>query len=127
MSHFSIGEIMSAFICSDKHFAVVAKALFAQHTSAQQFADALKRENIKSVNYRYGESTRFRKVDMNTATPDDVNQYDGHDLLCLLTCIDYQSCEHPDYDRTRIDLAERLLRAQGNKRRLSTKPNLWAI
>jgi hypothetical protein len=53
---------MSAFICSDKHFAVVAKALFASPTQAQQFADALKRENIKSVNHRYNESYRFRKV-----------------------------------------------------------------
>jgi hypothetical protein len=127
MSHFSIGEIMSAFICSDKHFAVVAKALFASPTAAQQFADALKRENIKSVNHRYGESTRFRKVDMNTASPDDVNQYDGHDLMCLLACIDYQSCEHPDYDRTRIDIAERMLRAQGANQDASNKPNLWAI
>lgn len=118
---------MSAFICSDKHFAVVAKALFAQPTSAQQFADALKRENIKSVNHRYGESTRFRKVDMSTATPDEVKQYDGHDLLCLLNCIEYQSCEHPDYDRTRIDLAKRWLRVKGGNPNASNKPNLWAI
>jgi hypothetical protein len=121
---------MSAFICSDKHFAVVAKALFAQPTSAQQFADALKRENIKSFNHKYksyGEHARFRKVDLNAATADDVNQYDGHDVLCLLMCIDYQSCEHPDYDRTRIDIAERMLRAQGANQDASNKPNLWAI
>jgi hypothetical protein len=118
---------MSAFICSDKHFAVVAKALFAQHTSAQQFADALKRENIKSVNYRYGESTRFRKVDLNAATADEVKQYDGHDLLCLLTCIDYQSCEHPDYNNLYLELAQRWLRVQGANQDASNKPNLWAI
>jgi len=118
---------MSAFICSDKQFAVVAKALFAHETSAQQFADALKRENIKSVNYRYDEKTRFRRVDMNAATPDDVNQYDGHDLLCLLMCIDYQSCEHGDYNRTLIDLAIRMVRAHGNNHEHSRKEHLWAI
>jgi hypothetical protein len=118
---------MSAFICSDKHFAVVAKALFAQPTSATQFANALKRENVKSVNHRYDETTRFRKVDMNAATADEVKQYDGNDILCLLNCIDYQSCEHPDYDRTRIDLAERMLKAQGGNPNASNKPNLWAI
>lgn len=121
---------MSAFICSDKQFAVVAKALFASPTAAQQFADALKRENIKSVNYRYrdcAERARFRKVNLDAATADEVKQYDGNDILCLLKCIDYQSCEHPDYDRTRIDLAERMLKAQGGNPNASNKPNLWAI
>jgi hypothetical protein len=118
---------MSAFICSDKHFAVVAKALFASPIVAQRFADALKRENIKSFNHRYNESTRFRKVNLKAATADDVKQYDGHDILCLLNCIDYQSCEHPDYNNTYLGLAERLLEAQGNRCSSSTKPNLWAI
>jgi hypothetical protein len=118
---------MSAFICSDKHFAVVAKALFASPTAQQQFADALKRENIKSVNHRYKESTRFRKVDLNAATADDVNQYDGHDMLCLLMCIDYQSCEHPDYNNTYFSLAERMLRALGNNAEHSKREHLWAI
>ncbi len=118
---------MSAFICSDKQFAVVAKALFASPTAQQQFADALKRENIKSVNYRYNEKTRFRKVNLDAATNKDVAMYDGNDLLCLLTCIDYQSCEHPDYSNTYLDLAKRVLMASGCRRSTSNKPNLWAI
>jgi hypothetical protein len=118
---------MSAFICSDKQFAVVAKALFASPAAAQHFADALKRENIKSFNHRYDETVRFRKVNLDAATYDDVNQYDGHDIMCLLACIDYQSCEHHDYNNTHFLLAERLLHAQGNRCSSSTKPNLWAI
>jgi hypothetical protein len=120
---------MSAFICSDKHFAVVAKALFAQPTSAQQFADALKRENIKSVNYRYrdcAERARFRKVNLDAATADDVKQYDGSQILVLLMCIDYQSCEHPDYDNTRLDLAQRWLRVHGATE-ANVTDHLWAI
>jgi hypothetical protein len=120
---------MSAFICSDKHFAVVAKALFASPTSAQQFADALKQENIKSVNYRYkdcGDTKRFRKVNLNAATADEVKQYDGSQILMLLNCIHYQSCEHPDYDSTRLDLAQRCLRVQGANE-ANVTGHLWAI
>jgi hypothetical protein len=62
---------------------------------AQEVADALKRENIKSVNYRYRERTRFKKCDLSGAdlgvTPAEV--------LELIECLDYQSCEHPDYQR----------------------------
>lgn len=117
---------MSAFICSDKHFAVVAKALFSSPTEAQQFADALKRENIKSVNHRYNERSRFRAVNLNAATKEAVDQYWGHDLMVLLNCIRYQSCDHPDYDNTRNELAIRWLRATGSTES-NAKPNLWAI
>lgn len=117
---------MSAFLCSDKHFAVVAKALFTNGTAAQQFADALKRENLKSVNHRYHLKTRFHSVNLDSATAADVAQYYGSDIVVLLECIDYQSCEHPDYDRTRIDLALRWLSANGANK-TTAKLNLWSI
>lgn len=117
---------MSAFICSDKQFAVVAKALFAGGTSAQQFADALKRENIASYNYRYNEKVRFSRVKLDSATPDDMRLYSGDDILVLLQCIDYQSCEHPTYNRTLLDLAERFLEASGSTD-AKAQPNLWSI
>ena len=117
---------MSAFICSDKQFAVVAKALFAGGTSAQQFADALKRENITSYNHRYNEKVRVTRVKLDSATPDDMRLYSGHDILMLLRCIDYQSCEHPTYNRTLLDLAERFLEASGSTDD-EAQPNLWSI
>ena len=117
---------MSAFICSDKHFAVVAKTLFGSPREAQHFADALKRENIKSVNHRYNERFRFRSVNLDAATKEDTDLYWGHDILVLLNCIDYQSCEHPGYDLTRLELAQRWLRAIGSTES-KAKPNLWAI
>ena len=118
---------MSAYICSDKHFAVVAKHLFPGDLMRQQFfADQLKRENIKSVNYRYNERTRFRKVNLDDATAADLRLYNMHDALRLLECIDYQSCEHPICDDTSITLAMDLLRARGaDSDRART--NLWAI
>ena len=117
---------MSVFICSDRHFAVVAKALFAHPVQQQIFADALKRQNIKSFNWRYKEHNRFRKVRLDDASAEYVKAFDGHDVLQLLICIDYQSCEHPDYDDTLYSLAERMLKAQGANDK-AAKPNLWSI
>ena len=117
---------MSAFICTDKHFAVVAKALFASETSAQQFADALKQENIRSYNYCYKKKTRITRVNLNAATPIDVNAHLGHDILRLLQCIDYQSCEHPNYDDTLYKLAVRVLESQGADA-AKARENLWSI
>jgi len=117
---------MSAYICSDKQFAVIAKAMFAEPRNQQTFANHLKRENIKSVNYRYKETTRFTKVNLNAATQEEVNGYFGHDILKLLYCVDYQSCEHPDYDDTQYKLVARLLQAQGADSEQS-QPNLWSI
>ena len=120
---------MSAFLCSDKHFAVVAKHLFVTEDAQQFFADHLKRENIKSVNYRYahhGKPMRFRKVNLFAATPDDVQTYTIHDILRLLECVEYQSCEHPDRNEVPSVLAERLLKSLGADAELA-RPGLWSI
>ena len=117
---------MSAFLCSDKHFAVVAKHLFTTERAQQDFADHLKRENIKSVNWRYNERSRFHKVNLFAATPDDVQTYTIHDILRLLECAEYQSCEHPDHNEVPSVLAMRCLRAQGANTD-KVQPNLWAI
>jgi hypothetical protein len=117
---------MSCFICSDKHFATIAKMLFSQPHKQQSFADTLKRENIRSVNHRYGEKTRFRAVDLSTVSYADIVDYNGHDVLRLLECVDYQSCDAPKYDDTLLSLTQRLLMAQGAVSD-KTQPNLWSI
>ena len=86
---------MSAYICSDAHIATIAWWASADHVVAQEVADALKRENIKSVNYRYHEKTRFKKCDLSKA---DLGVLPA-EVLELVDCLDYQSCEHPDYKR----------------------------
>jgi hypothetical protein len=111
---------MSAFICSDRQFATVARFFFsADFKAAQHFADHLKRENVRSVNHRYGEKTRFSRVNMAEAcdgfTPDDI--------AAMLACIDYQSCEHPTYNVGPLQLANRLLIATGANREQST---IWS-
>lgn len=115
---------MSAFICSDKHIATVADHVFTlDPKAAQRFADELKRENIRSVNYRYRERTRFAPVDMTQSAKDE---YTMADAVKLLECLNYQSCEHPEYDQTRIACALGLLIARGANLTLA-KQGLWAI
>ena len=71
---------MSAFICSDRQFATVARYLFSSEATAQQFADHLKRENVRSVNYRYGLKGRFTRVNMAKA----CDGWTGHDIAAML-------------------------------------------
>jgi len=115
---------MSAFICSDKHIATVADHVFTDGDDAQRFADKLKRENIRSVNHRYSERTRFVPVDMTRSAKDE---YTPTDVCWLLACLDYQSCEHPDYDSTLITLAQDLLIARGANHDRDGNPSVWSI
>jgi hypothetical protein len=118
---------MSAFICSDRQFAVVARAVFPDSLIRQQlFANKLKRENIRSVNYRYKETTRFTKVNFDDAN--DAPAYTDWDIVGLLRCIDYQSCERPDYDDTLVALAQSLIAARNPAVDLkSTALTTWSI
>ena len=115
---------MSAFMCTDTQFAVVAKFLFDDAALAQSFADGLKRENIRSVNYRYKESSRFSPVKLSAISDADMARYTMHDALKLLECIDYQSCEHPTYNKVPYELASSLLIARGAR---SSQSSVWSV
>lgn len=94
---------MSAFICSDKHFATVARGIYPGEAIQQAFADALKRQNVRAVTVNRRENTPSFKVDLSAA--DNSPAYSDRALIRLLDCIDYQSCEHDDYDRSLVDNA----------------------
>lgn len=93
---------MSAYICSDKHIKVLAAfAADTLNASPVLVANELKRENIKSVNFRYNEKTRFTKYTLadfelnNNGKGDDwLGVYSYADILALCECLAYQSCEH---------------------------------
>lgn len=90
---------MSAFLCSDKHIATIAVAYghikgFDQ-AAVQGFADSLKRENIRSVNYRYKERSKITPCDLTKGSP--IGAFNALDLYALVECWEYQSCERPDY------------------------------
>lgn len=87
---------MSAFICSDLHFSTIA--IYIHHLNdnigIQELADKLKSINIDSVNYRYNEKTRKTKCKI----INNFNnvRYTKYDIIRLIQCWDYQSCEKGD-------------------------------
>lgn len=95
-------------------------------TQFQLHANTLKRENIRSVNWRYGERERFKPV--------KFVGYGEHasaeQVVMWLRCIQYQSCERPDYYgslayRMNCDMQLDLLyKLVGDRRFDSTK---WSI
>ena len=114
---------MSAFICSDKHFSTVSNFLFPDCSdNAQNFANSLKRGNVNSVNYRYSEKNRFKRVDMSKASP--IGAHTPSDILKLLQCIDYQSCEHTDIVSVPLSLAMLYLESIGAQEGNS---KIWTI
>jgi hypothetical protein len=93
---------MSAFICSDRHIATIAVryAELTENTDPQDIADRLKAINIASVNYRYDGDTPITPCDLSEVAPPD---YQFPDLVALCDCLDYQSCELPDYSNPLLE------------------------
>ncbi len=89
---------MSAFIVTKEHVVTVA---YYYHKNDRNLsmddvlntAKVLYKENIKSVNYRYNEKTRLPKLD----DVEPKTNFGVYDVIKLIHCLDYQSCEHPDY------------------------------
>lgn len=123
---------MSTFICSNNHIA--ALALFAAQPLgfsgrplvdpryieglketpllgedlAQQYFNILERENVRSVNYRYEHHGNPEGAHQAPVAERAGNHYSIVQILKLANCLEYQSCESPDWGET---LAFRLLRA----------------
>lgn len=83
---------MSAFICSDLHFSAIAYYIEGLNpaVNAQELANRLKSINIDSVNYRYKEKTRKTKCKLQR----DNRQLTIADVIRLIQCWSYQSCEN---------------------------------
>lgn len=95
---------MSAFVCSDKHVLIVAKIIaeICEKPAADvlTIAEELRRENIRSVNYRYRERSRFPKGWETTPDYLTIAGLAPVDCAALIECLDYQSCERPDYAKS---------------------------
>ena len=114
---------MSAFICSDKHISTVAQYFFAlDPAGAQSFADSLKRENILSVNYRYQENEPITPVNMKTADP--LGAHSVHDIAGLVACLEYQSCEHPEFNGKLLGYCAQIAKNLGGDKKQS---KFWSI
>ena len=112
---------MSAFICSDRHIATIAVA-YSKLTGEdpQPIADELAQINVDSVNYRYEDTTPYEQVDLTEA----VDIYQPNDLVALCKCLDYQSCERPDYSNP---LLERIAACFEDECKHDIKSPIWSI
>ena len=97
---------MSAFIVSDNQIAVVVAAYNAAlyqplpQEQLQAMANELKRENIRSVNWRYNERSRLPKYGVRFNESLDGN-FTTAMVINMANCIEYQSCERPDYEKSK--------------------------
>ena len=113
---------MSAFQCTDRHIATIATAYVTllPGLNAQALADELKALNIQSVNYRYRESTPIEPCALGDTAPD----LSFPDLVALCECLDYQSCELPDYANPLLDQITAQFKANV---RHGIKSRAWSI
>jgi hypothetical protein len=101
-------KIVSAFICADDQFEAVVNGWYrymqyAKRTpeELQAMADTLKRENIRSVNWRYNEHTKFKSCKFVAQPKDSKPAYSIEQIIQWLLCIEYQSCERDDYESSK--------------------------
>lgn len=115
---------MSAFICSDRHIATIATryAALLPGQDAQKIADELKAINIASVNWRYPNHPQAPVEPCSLADVADGLAFP--DLFALCECLDYQSCELPDYGNPLLDQITAQFKANV---RHSIKSRLWSI
>jgi hypothetical protein len=115
---------MSAFICSNRHIATIATRyakLVGTEAETQAIADALLAINIDSVNYRYGREDEIRACDISEVAPEN---YQIYDLVALCDCLDYQSCERPNYQNPLLAQITAQFKANCKHRVAS---NVWSI
>ena len=92
---------MSAFICNNSH--VTALAVYAARNCLLGWTDAAKvgamlhAENVKSVNYRYGEAT---EPDFEICEWAASHGFSEVEIIKAAHCLDYQSCEHPGWEKS---------------------------
>lgn len=101
---------MSAWIASDEHIIAVVATFVELHNRNSwgkpisnedmvKMANTLKRENYRSVNYRYSEKARCAKIkDFEPYQPYGVSIMDA---IKLAHSLEYQSCECNNYFRTK--------------------------
>ena len=101
---------MSAFICSDYHISVLADFAASRRgfpimidgkewRDREEIFECLHAENVRSVNYRYKENEApLGRFDLRASAHSD--RYSRVDIIKACHCLEYQSCETPDYRET---------------------------
>lgn len=111
---------MSAFLCSSKHLSILASAFCSldvdQRITAPDVFKVLADENIKSITYRYPDSTVEDWVGDGGLAFEEVDLPAVKEWFSLARCYDYQSCEHSTFKgslaQRMSDIVQRYVRAQ---------------
>jgi hypothetical protein len=97
---------MSAYIVDITTIATLAASMTiklngtAPHplNTANNYAELLHAENVASVNYRYSENTAPESIEVTTEHFTAAKAWTMGQQLEVIWCIDYQSCEHPEWE-----------------------------
>jgi hypothetical protein len=104
---------MSAWLVSNAHIDVLINGL-AQYavlpadTDWKTIGQTLWTENNRSVNYRYSERSHHPRYALHTTEA----PLDAIAVLKAIGCYDYQSCEHPGWEKSRAHTLVRALEAK---------------
>lgn len=106
---------MSAFVCNPEHIGQLASYLKRESRdrfgSAEDIAETMARENVRSVNYRYQEddsAKSFLGMDVEAYVAECRKEarfaveplLKAVDIYKMAQCLDYQSCETSDYNQS---------------------------
>lgn len=116
---------MSAFVCMPEHLGALAAAMvhYELETDAAEVAETLARENIRSVAFRYPsdkDGGRPGPCLYDSQIVQAARCYAAHyvshglpvnarDLINMIRCYEYQTCESPDWERTQAIMKVRML------------------
>lgn len=128
---------MSAFIVNDYHinalvtYGVQRKAeywtgkerVYFSEDTAWALASKLYRANVQSVNRRYKERTRSTGFKY---TPVNISQLSPADIVKACDCLDYQSCERLEWDRSQARKALQAIREEAI-RVLAGNSSAWEL
>ena len=128
---------MSAYIVSKDHVAIFVVGVNLKRHNRLETPDLLKqakllmRENVRSVNWRYGETSRSPAITINEQHEAQAKVLSTEDLIMLGRCLIYQSCETEDYETTKAAglLRELLLEVYEERfgAQVSATSNVWSI
>jgi hypothetical protein len=110
---------MSAFVVSYNHinaivhWAVFNKCLINFNINPDELGQILWDENVVSYNYRYSETGNAETF---IYLPERARQLTDIELIQALRCLNYQSCQHDDWEKSEaFNYVERLITIALNK------------
>lgn len=126
---------MSAFICNNYHISVLAhtaceRKLSYRHNNKEKICQdpsliglLLYKENVRSFNYRYKESNPTSDFVFDNKA--FKHEYIPAQLIAAIYCLDYQSCERPDWGKSEANAI--LIHLLAALTETFSEPGIWEL